>query len=537
MDNFKHFLQSHSSFFIKYPDISSINASSACKWLYLFDVAYYNGELTVKLPENTIKFGETKKSLLSRLKQYNTAIGMKNIEAIQCNYPEEREALLKRYIRMRTYLIPVSGKEYFCNCKDYIKILILIIVSLSDEDIILFDTYYTSDNILYALTFDTITNIYNNIKTTERYVLDIDIQTINAEVIENKQVEEFEYKCQYCGNIYSNVYTLNNHQQTARFCLALQNKENTNTHDCTFCDEHFTSKQTLTKHFSVCKEKKRIDEEKRKVEVEEQIHKLTEELHNYKSKYEEMKLTNQELTTKYSLSLQKIELLGEKIESLCEKVQEKDKRIDQLNATIKEKDSYIHEKDKYIQEHSKVTNIYNNTSQNTTQYNINIQDAFEKLTPFTEENVKNKVKSIQPISLIENNNYNLMKNFYINFGRALSDMVILIDEERGLLLVKNKDGNQQKYKSRSLIQDAFEISEHECKRLFNRTSIQLDDLVLDKNITNYGYSRALNDLTLLYYYIVNKTMDTTVQGISNVLKNHCVYISKRLPNQLMDDLD
>jgi hypothetical protein len=279
----------------------------------------------------------------------------------------------------------------------------------------------------------------------------------------------------------------------------------------------------LSKHLNACKEKKRIEDQTKQTEADQQLHKLTEELQHYKASY-------QELTTKYSLSLQKIE-------SLCEKVQEKDKQIEQLNATIKEKDSYIHEKDKYIQEHSKVTNIYNNTSQNTTQYNINIQDAFEKLTPFTEENVKNKVHNIQPISLIEFNNYNLMQNFHSNFGRALSDMAILTDKSRGLLLVKNKDGNQQKYQSKALIHDALKMAEDECKQLFNRTSNQLNHLELVGNIMPDDQARVQNDLTLLYYYLMNKTMDTTIQGISNVLKNHCVYISRRLPNQLMDDLD
>jgi len=46
-------------------------------------------------------------------------------------------------------------------------------------------------------------------------------------------------------------------------------------------------------------------------------------------------------------------------------------------------------------------------------------------------------------------------------------------------------------------------------------------------------AKCQNDLTLLYYYLLHKTMDNTVQGISNVLKDNCVYISKRLPSQLM----
>jgi len=87
------------------------------------------------------------------------------------------------------------------------------------------------------------------------------------------------------------------------------------------------------------------------------------------------------------------------------------------------------------------------------------------------------------------------------------------------LLVKDKNGDKQKYQSKALILDALSMSEEECKQLFNRTTRQLHHLGLYGDIMPEDQARAQNELTLLYYYLMNKTMDKTVQGISSV----CIY--------------
>lgn len=89
------------------------------------------------------------------------------------------------------------------------------------------------------------------------------------------------------------------------------------------------------------------------------------------------------------------------------------------------------------------------------------------------------------------------------------------------------------------------MAEDDVKQLFNRTTHQLNHLELYGHIMPDDQARAQNDLTLLYelfstrkrYYLVHKTMDKTVQGISIVLSDNCVYISKRLPNQLTVSTD
>jgi len=326
-----------------------------------------------------------------------------------------------------------------------------------------------------------------------------------------------KYICEYCGNKYSSVYTLNKHKATAKFCLEKQEKNVERNHTCAYCKALFNIKSTYDRHILTCKIRINMEEEQKKKEEED---KKKEEEQRYQLLLEEYQLLKLNYTA-----------LFQKTEYLILQSSEKDIQIEKLHIVIKEKDNIIKEKDTYIQDHPPITHVYNHTTQNSAQYSINIQTEFEKLTPFTEENVKNKVDNIKPIQLIEFNNYNLMLNFCSNIGRSLSDMAIVTDKARGLLLIKTKDGERQKYQSKSFIHDALVMAEPECKQLLNKTNSALVHLEIQQNIMPDDQARAHNDLTLLHYYITNKTMDTTVQGISNVLMNHCSYITRRLPGQ------
>ena len=116
--------------------VSSINKSSITGWLYIFSAYCYDGDITKILPEFTDKFGKTLKELFERLIQYKEEVNIKNIEAIHCTLPCERERLIKGYLRCKTPIKPTVGNEYFIKCRNLIKILMLIIVYISDEDII-----------------------------------------------------------------------------------------------------------------------------------------------------------------------------------------------------------------------------------------------------------------------------------------------------------------------------------------------------------------------------------------------------------------
>lgn len=343
-------------------------------------------------------------------------------------------------------------------------------------------------------------------------------------VLINNMSDKESVKCQYCKKSYSNAYNLSVHQKTAKFCIDIQQKqklsekdteENSEQYSCEYCNTVFAFKHVLQNHSIRCKVKKEHEYE------------------DIKKKNVLLERENAELLQEVKISKREIELKNKLLEYMIE---EKDKHIQQLLDEIQGLKEQIKNKDEYIQNTPHNTTIYQNTTNNT-NYNISFQSSFDKLLPFTEENVKKKVLSIQPMQLIEFNNYNLMLNFCSNFGRSLTDMVLLTDKARGLVIVKNKDGEKQKYQVKGFIKDCLLSTEDECKQLFNRTTAQLNHLELYGHILPEDQARCQNDLTLLYYYLMNKTMDNTVQNIGSVLTSNCMYISKKMPPAITQKIE
>lgn len=63
------------------------------------------------------------------------------------------------------------------------------------------------------------------------------------------------FKCEFCNKILRSISSLNQHQKTTKYCLKIQNKVNDN-FICLYCENTFTTKQALSKHLDICKEKK-----------------------------------------------------------------------------------------------------------------------------------------------------------------------------------------------------------------------------------------------------------------------------------------
>jgi hypothetical protein len=57
--------------------------------------------------------------------------------------------------------------------------------------------------------------------------------------------------CEFCNQTFKTKGILKNHQQTAKYCLDIQNKTN-DKWKCNFCNKVLTSKQTLEKHNENC---------------------------------------------------------------------------------------------------------------------------------------------------------------------------------------------------------------------------------------------------------------------------------------------
>ncbi len=301
MNHITNFLSKYESHFVKYPDKKSIH-NTYCNWLYLFNVDKYSDNPSIILPENSFKFGYTTTTMMLRLSQYNAGINIYNIECIRCNFPQERETVLKQYIRLKTELNATCGTEYYTNCKPIIKVLFLIIVSLSDNDIL---EYYKDRN---ESLLNRIHSTYSIVLTNKSCKLNM-----NANVINNVSYDKENSVCQYCLKSYSSMYVLLKHQQTAKFCLEMQQKTNADVmHTCTFCSNSFTLKSIYDKHLNVCKEKKKTEEEQKQKSFIDEI----QQAKNIMAKYEE-------LNEKYILSL-------ENINRLTEMLHEKDNQISKL---------------------------------------------------------------------------------------------------------------------------------------------------------------------------------------------------------------
>ena len=138
MDNITYFSNNQLYQFNKYSNITDLKDITDTNLLYIFNAFCYDENISVILPENSFKIGKTDATLYKRLSQYNPHVNTGVIECIQCTYPGKREHLLKTFLKEKTNIRPVCGQEYFKDCKDYIKYLILIVVSLPEEEVILY---------------------------------------------------------------------------------------------------------------------------------------------------------------------------------------------------------------------------------------------------------------------------------------------------------------------------------------------------------------------------------------------------------------
>lgn len=60
--------------------------------------------------------------------------------------------------------------------------------------------------------------------------------------------------CEHCNNTFKNISVLNTHKKTAKYCLILQNKNNTE-FTCLKCKKQFSTKNRLLTHNEICEKK------------------------------------------------------------------------------------------------------------------------------------------------------------------------------------------------------------------------------------------------------------------------------------------
>ena len=313
-------------------------------YLYLFDVEYYDNNTDIKLPENTIKFGKTIANIKPRLLQYKyEKINIRNIEYIHCSYPEERERLLKVYIKEETNYRPVQGIEYFVINRELLKFLITVFVSISNEDIVLYEKYYSEKQIEYKQLFLRINNIIKEKELNPEFIITIEKQP------EIKETILKQFKCKFCENILATKQSLLRHQETCKirktYLIEEEKKENNKKIE----DEHLNQVEILTKQIETLSSNYEKQIETLTSNHDKQIKELIES--NKISKQQTYILEQQNLMYKDELRIQREEF---------------DKRILKLEyeckIDIKCKEEQLKAKDNYIKKLEDDCNDYKKIS-------------------------------------------------------------------------------------------------------------------------------------------------------------------------------
>ena len=222
--------------------------------------------------------------------------------------------------------------------------------------------------------------------------------------------------CEFCNKKFKTNSILNHHKKTTKYCLKIQNKNNTEL-ECKFCSKNFTSKQSLDYHLQICKHVKENSEEILKNDIE----KLKLVIDEQKNDIEKFKLVIDEQKN----DIEKLKLV----------IDEQKNYISKLEAKIE-----IYEKDHEtifdIAKQTKITNT-NNIINNLAIFDIDkITENFSsKLEYITKEDIINGQKGIANI---------LAPCLYDNGNK----MITCTDKSR--LIFTKMDKNNNKVKDQEL---------------------------------------------------------------------------------------
>jgi hypothetical protein len=434
-ENIETFNNQYDFIFKKYKDIKELREKcnkEETKFLYLFDIDYYN-QTSTKLPENTCKLGMTIKPICMRLNGYPVNANIRNIEFIQCDYPDKKERLVKAFLKHKTEFKPIAGSEYYTNCNYLIKFIYIIIYNISENDIHIAYNYYDKKDEKYNILLNYIYSTYLEVLKDKSFKLPNKIflyddtynysNVDNNMIIADNQINEEDtnqytngsFVCEYCKKEYTTLSNLKHHQKTAQFCLDLQNQLSA-TFKCEHCEKMFSSNKYLKQHYSHCK-----------------IYKIFNENANLKKEIEELK-------NKFKLEINE-ELIKIKDENkeIKLKLEFKDQTILLKDETITKLEK---ENEKYQKLITRPTTCYNNTT--NTYYKIQFNQLLEQIEVLNSENIAKRLNDINMVEFTDNCIKNFENTLTTSLSNVFKNFTFCTDKARRTVVIKNEEGKTEK---------------------------------------------------------------------------------------------
>ena len=177
--------------------------------------------------------------------------------------------------------------------------------------------------------------------------------------------------CDFCKKVFGSKTALEHHKKTAKYCLKIQGTS-PQIFECVYCKKHLSTKERLSIHNSICKQKKQTDI-------------IEKEKHVEKSFIEQKKYYEDILKEKDIYYDNKVK---EKDKYYEEKLKEKNDYISKLEAKLEKfEDSILSKSDKKYP----TTTTTNNTTNNIVINNsLNLNDI-EKMNSFLDEKLDKEV--------------------------------------------------------------------------------------------------------------------------------------------------
>ncbi len=283
-----------------------------------------------------------------------------------------------------------------------------------------------------------------------------------------------EIICDYCKTSFSNIYTLNNHQKKAKYCLILQSKivkEEKREFKCGHCNKILSSKQNLDFHTKKCEIV--VDNILLECEYCNKILSTKQNLYNHQltcidkknKEIEELKEQLKELE-----NLKNLKIINERTESQLEELKEQLKELEKLknlkiiNETI---ESQLVDYKNQIKELEKLKNlkIINETIESQLEdykkQNTELQKTIERLSlraidkPTTTNNTVNNTLNIS--GSIDFNNIDRIKdkinedyniNYAVNGQRGIAQFLVdkVLTDDNGKLIYICTDPSRHIFK-------------------------------------------------------------------------------------------